>query len=223
MPSSRVYTFKLAASSSNNIALAQTANVGALLTLNGAVATGNLDVPRRIAITTLGNESTNTFTITGFDYFGRVQTEVLPGSSASSSYTFRDFSSVSSISVASTTSSTITAGTNGVGSTVPWVVDQWVNPTNIGIGTITGTQAGNSGVSNIPVTYSIEASYDSFVDSGWDLTKTPPTYFPVENFNAVGNSAMGSINSPVSLIRTTILSGTGSVTTNLRQGYVGRS
>lgn len=214
MPLSRTFTLSLAASSSTGVALSQTSSGGVGFTINGGLAVSGVatfDVPRRVLVSPTGNESTNIFTITGTDYYGRPQTEALAGLNATSSYTIRDFATVSGVIPTTTTAAVVTVGTNGVGSSVPYVVDQWAAPA-IGIGTVVGA---------VPVTYTVEISDDNLFPA-YNINATPPNYYPLTQFNGIGNNAHGVTNEPITMIRTTILSGTGSVITNFRQGYVGR-
>ena len=73
----------LAAAAANNICLTQTPT--AAFTLNGALVVGGiaiLDVPRRVLVTTTGNESAKTITIIGTDVNGNTQTELMTGPTA---------------------------------------------------------------------------------------------------------------------------------------------
>lgn len=213
MPLSRTFTITLAASSSTSVALAQTGSGGTSFTINGGLATGGVatfDVARRVLVSPTGNESTNSFTITGTDRYSRPQTEILQGLNSTSSYTLHDFLSVSAITPALTPAATVTVGTNGVGSSEPWVVDQWAQA-DIGVGTVvSGT-----------VTYSVEESFDN-LGPNWDVNTNTPTYYPLGVFSGLTGNAHGYTNEPITMIRTTVLSGTGSVKTNFRQSYVGR-
>lgn len=102
-----------------------------------AVAT--LDTPRRILFTPAGNESANTFTITGTDWNGTVVTEVLTGANATAFYSALDYRTVTQIVPTNTTASTITVGTTTIASSA-WVrFDEYSTfPTAIQI-TVTGT------------------------------------------------------------------------------------
>jgi hypothetical protein len=97
--------------------ISQTVSSGTIY--GGAVAT--LDTPRRIQITTVGNESGKTFTITGTGAGNNlVQTEVINGPNAATVYTTLDFATVTSIEINAAAAGAITVGTNNIASS-PWV------------------------------------------------------------------------------------------------------
>ena len=103
----------------------------------GYVAT--LDMPRRVIITSAGNDSAITFAITGTDWNGNQATEVLTGGNATAVQSLYDYATVTSIVPSSATASTVTAGTNGVASSRPIRLDSWaLSPTAIQV-SVTGT------------------------------------------------------------------------------------
>ena len=121
----------LAAASANNIALSQTTAGAANLTINGGLASGGvatLDVPRRVLITNVGNDSAITFTVYGTWMGGQTISETLQGTSGSTVATTVDFKTVTRIAVSGATSvSGVTVGTNGVAGS-SWVrLDSWAN------------------------------------------------------------------------------------------------
>lgn len=121
----------LAAASANNIALSQTTAGAADLTLNGALVSGGvatLDVPRRVLITNVGNDSAITFTVYGTWMGGQTISETLQGTSGSTVATTVDFKTVTRIAVSGATSvSGVTVGTNGVAGS-SWVrLDSWAD------------------------------------------------------------------------------------------------
>jgi hypothetical protein len=82
-----------------------------------AVAT--LDKPRRVLITSAGNDAGITFTVTGNTFGNTPVTEVVTGVSAAAVATVTDFATVTSILTSGSTASTVTVGTNGVAGS-PW-------------------------------------------------------------------------------------------------------
>lgn len=121
----------LAAASANNIALSQTTAGAADLTLNGALVSGGvatLDVPRRVLVTNVGNDSGITFTVYGTWMGGQTISETLQGTSGSTVATTVDFATVTRIAVNGATSvSGVTVGTNGVAGS-SWVrLDSWAD------------------------------------------------------------------------------------------------
>jgi hypothetical protein len=121
----------LAAASANNICLSQTPTVASGFTINGTLANGGvatLDTPRRVLFTPAGNESLNTFTITGTNWSGQPISETLTGTNATAFYSVLDYATVTKISLTVNAAGAITVGTNGVASS-PWVrLDQWALP-----------------------------------------------------------------------------------------------
>jgi hypothetical protein len=102
-----------------------------------AVAT--LDTARRILFTPAGNESANSFYISGTDWNGSPVSEVLAGANATAFYSAMDYKTVTQIWALNTTASTITVGTTTIASS-PWVrFDEYSTfPTAIQV-TVTGT------------------------------------------------------------------------------------
>lgn len=120
----RPWTYKLgplAVASANNIATSQTPNTA--VTINGSTASGGvatLDVPRRVRITTGGDESGKTATITGYTYGSTLVTDVLAlPASATTVDSAIDFKTITSINLSAGAANALTIGTNNiVGS--PW-------------------------------------------------------------------------------------------------------
>ena len=197
----------LAAASANNIALSQSLGSAGNLTLNGSLVTGGvatLDVPRRVLITSAGNDSGITFTITGTGANGLSLVETITGGNAVAVFTNHDFATVTKISGSGATASTITVGTNGVGSSVPIIMDTMVNPANYGCAvTVTGT-----------VTYTVEISYDDFAPL-FDLNANTPTWFGASGFTSQTSNQNGNIVGPCTMIRLTVNSGTGTASMKL--------
>lgn len=103
------------------LAASQSVGVGGgALVLTGAT----LDAPRRIGITSGGNDSGIKFTVTGTarpEQGGVVLVETIAGSNGGVAQTTQDFATVTSITASAATASTVTAGTTAVASG-PWVV-----------------------------------------------------------------------------------------------------
>lgn len=143
----------LAAADDNGIALSQTTAGAANLTLNGALVSGGvayLSTPRRVAITSAGNDTGITFTVTGTTYGGHAVSETIPGVSGSASATTVDFLTVTQIRASGATSASgVIAGTNGVAGS-SWVrLDSWAFPQ-------TAIQCNASGTVN----YTVQVSMD---------------------------------------------------------------
>jgi hypothetical protein len=122
----------LDAADDNGIAQSQTTAGAANLTLNGALVSGGVatfDTPRQVVITSGGNDSGINFTVYGTTYGGASVTEVVAGTSGSTSTTKTDFATVTRIATSGATSASgVIAGTNGVAGS-RWVrLDSWAFP-----------------------------------------------------------------------------------------------
>lgn len=123
-----VTTVTLAAASTAGIAQSQSLAAAGNLTLNGSLVSGGvatLDAPRRVGITSAGNDSGITFTVTGTarpEQGGVVFSETIKGANASVAQTTQDFATVTQIAASGATASTVEAGTTatGSGAWVPW-------------------------------------------------------------------------------------------------------
>jgi hypothetical protein len=212
MPFRKDVTVQLAAAVTTGIALAQSGTAGTALTLNGSLVSGGvatLDAPRRVIITPAANESANVFTITGTDVYGRTQVEALNGVASGSAVTAHDFATVTSIVPTNNTSGTVTSGTNGTGSSIPYIVSAYANPNLIGVFVeLTGT-----------VTFSIEKSGDYF-GPAWDLNTNTPIWFADSGFTSLSANTSGQVQGPLTMIRLTVTSGTGSATARFLQAYI---
>lgn len=126
----------LASASIDCIAASQSGTAGTALTL---AATLTLDTPRRIIITSAGDDRTHTFTIAGTNWVGFPVTETLTGANAGASQSVYDYASITSITSNHNTASTVQVGTNGVASSIPINLDPWgFSPTSVQVN-VTGT------------------------------------------------------------------------------------
>jgi hypothetical protein len=72
------------------------------------------DVPRAVSLTSAGNDSTLTFTISGFDIYGQPMTQVITGPNATTVTTLKAFWQVLSIASSLATVANVSAGTSDV-------------------------------------------------------------------------------------------------------------
>lgn len=120
-------TITLGVADADGVAQNQTLGAAGTLTLNGALVTGGvaiMDVPRRVILTSAGNDSGRTFIIAGTarsEQGGIVQSETITGGNIAAVESLLDFATVTSITGSGATAAGITAGTNGTASG-PWVV-----------------------------------------------------------------------------------------------------
>lgn len=111
----------------NSIAVSQTTGGATNLVLNGALVSGGVAtfaVPRKITITSTGNLSAVTFTVTGTDRYGNAQSIAIAGPNNNTVSTSQDFATVTQVAVSAAVGTGVTVGTSTVTST-PWYVGDW--------------------------------------------------------------------------------------------------
>lgn len=120
----------------NGICLSQTPGAGGNLVLNGALASGGAvgfgNTPQGIAtqgyhaylidITSAGNDSGRTFTITGTDQDGKAQTEARAGPNVATVTSVKFWRSISSIAIDAASAGALTLGINAAGQFVSQTV-----------------------------------------------------------------------------------------------------
>jgi hypothetical protein len=99
------------------------------VTLDGALVTAGvtyLDKPRRVLITSAGDDHLITFTIYGTNAMGHAISEALTGATAGNSvYSVLDYFTVTRIATSAATAGAVTVGTNGIASSVPVFLDHY--------------------------------------------------------------------------------------------------
>jgi len=131
MSNPSVISLQLAAAVANGVWLAGALTGGTFYTPNGSlVPAGSIpavfDVPRRVIITSAGNDSAISFWIHGTNRGGTVIWELVPGTNAGVAVSANDFATIIGFAATGTTASTVTLGTNGTGSS-PWVLDNFLS------------------------------------------------------------------------------------------------
>ena len=211
----RSITFSLPAAVTNGICLSQTRASAGALTLNGSLVSGgvaSLVTSQRVGIAGTSNNSAVNFTIVGTGTNGLSQTEVLAGPNNNTVNTTHDFLTVTSITSSAAITGNITVGTVAIGSSNPFSVDPYVNPTSLGVDTtVSGT-----------VNYTIEFT-TADLSPLWDLNSNTPTWFGMFGFIGATAGAYGKLDQPCTLARITINSGTGTVVARFRQSLIGKS
>lgn len=155
-----------AAASATNIAQSQSPGAGAI-TLNGSTVSGGiatLDAARRVLITSGSDDSGITFTVNGTNRDKHTLAETVTGSSGSSVGTTQDFLTVTSVTHTGSVAGTVEVGTNGLGSSQWYMVNQHTTPINLGVAVVV------SGTIN----FTVEYTYD---DPNNPFTGTFPTVF----------------------------------------------
>lgn len=196
MPLPNVTTYNLTAGVSTALVnAAGTTAAGVPFTLVTTV----LSAQRRVLFTPLGDESGNTFRIIGTNGAGFPITENLTGANATTFYSNLDFKTVTQIIPQSATVSTVSAGTNGIGSTLWNLVDWALTPTNIEISVIIATGTAN---------FNAQYTYDNPNNLPIGVTFPQPFNHP----SVSGTSSVdGPINDPIIGTRLLVNSGTGTL------------
>jgi hypothetical protein len=200
----------LATASANAICTSQQPTTGALI-LNGVLVSGGvatLDKPRRVLITTTGNESTRSFTITGTNWAGQVWGETIVGPNNTTAQSVLDYATVTSITINGNAAAVLTIGTSGVASS-PWVrLDEWSQPS-------TAIQASVSGT----VSYTVQQTLDD--------PNSPTNSVAVSSVNWVNSADTNFVNATATVqsnyaftpayARVLLNSGSGTVTATFTQ------
>jgi hypothetical protein len=206
-------TVTLVAAVANGYATTQALGAAGPLALNGSLVTGGVgvpDAPRRVIITSAGNDSGITWTITGTQRSQQNSSplvEVIKGANIGVAASTQDFATVTSIVGSGATAGNVTAGTNGTGSGpwVPWsdyAVDFQVSC------------AGNV-LSGAP-TWQVDYTYDDVFDPA--VLASGPVVFVHASLQGQVGSADGVLPNAVRASRLT-LTAVGSVRlTQLQQG-----
>lgn len=116
-----------------------------------ANSVATLDTPRRVIITSGGNDSGVTFTFIGTDWSGTPITEQVVGANIGVASTVLDYLTITQISASTATASTITVGTNGVAASA------WVRFDDYALTTVSA---------QFSVTGAVNYSYQTAMDEG---------------------------------------------------------
>lgn len=105
----------------DGISTSQTPGAAGNLTITGALATtgvATLGYNRKVTITSAGNDSGRTFTITGTDEFGNAQTEDITGPNITTVTGTKDFLTVTQVAIDAASAGAITVGAAAESGTV---------------------------------------------------------------------------------------------------------
>ena len=203
-----IFTQALATASATNIAASQTPGSGAI-TINGSAATGGvatLDTQRRVLITSGGNDTAITFTVTGTNQSGAPISDTFAGGNPTAQSN-QDFKTVTGVTHTGSVASTVTIGTSGVGSS-PWQILNWnAYPANLSVSVELRSGAAN---------FTVEYTYDDpniLPGTGGLNASGLPYALPFADSVIVGASAtMNGFNTnPITAVRLTTNSGTGTL------------
>jgi hypothetical protein len=164
---------------------------------NGYVAT--MDKPRRVLITSAGNDSGITWTITGTDWNNAPISEVLTGGNTAAVASLLDYATVAGIKASAAAASTVTVGTNGVAGSRPIGLDQMgLSPTALQV-TVSGT-----------VNYTVQQTLDDPNRVG--LSSVAWVNHPDSALVAATGTVQGNYAYQPQLTRIVLNSGTGTLT-----------
>lgn len=200
----------LTAASVNCIAAAQTLAAAGNVVLNGgSVAAGvaTLDTQRRVLITSDGNDTGITFTVTGARQSGQAVVETVTGASGAAAQTLNDFYNVGTVSASGAVANHVTIGTSGTGST-DWIMPNFhLAPFNVNIAeSLTGT-----------ATFNLETTEDT----NWWVPAIPSPIANVSTIQAGATVAAGqTLTAAVTGYRFTITSGTGTLAAQCTQAGI---
>lgn len=116
----------------------------------GHSGTATLDLARRIIITSGGNDTGITFTLTGTDRGNNPQSEVITGASGAAASSVLSYSTVTSILTSGAAATTVIVGTNAVADS------QWLRLDNFGSMAQCGGQVTVHGTANYTVQQTLE-------------------------------------------------------------------
>lgn len=203
----------LAAASANAIATAQTLAGAGNVTLNGALVVGGvavLDQPRRVIVTSAGNDSGITFTAYGTDWSGQpLQSLAIAGGNIAAVDFGLSFATITRIAASGATAGNITVGTNTIAESRPIFCDEFgYGPTVI--------QVNASGTVN----YTVKSSQDNpNGDLGWGVPLGLQNCVWINHPDLVNQtiSAQSSFTADPKLVQLQLNSGTGSLKLTLSQ------
>lgn len=206
----------LATADADGIAQSQTPGAAGNLTLNGALVVagvGVLDVARRVLITTVSNESAKTLTLYGTDWNGNSVSETITGPNATTAQSVYDYKTITRVAVSAAFTGAVTVGTNGVASSRPIFLDEWMMAPVSLQAVVVGT-----------VNFTVQQTLDDPTIIGATMTYTGVTWVnhPDTALAAATATAQGNYAYAPRMVRVLLNSGTGSVTlTTLQPGNMG--
>ncbi len=196
----------LDAAAADAIAAAQTLAIAGNLTLTATPYV--LDAPRRVIITSVGNDSGVIFTITGTTFGGHEVSEEVTGANAGIASSTIDFATVTSIYADGATADDVEAGTSEVAGS-SWVrMDSWAAAQSAVQVNVTGT-----------VNYSIQTTMDDPNDPSNPTDILDVVWLDALDANLVSESTSksGYFNQTPTFVRLLLNSGTGSAKATIAQ------
>lgn len=210
-------TISLAAADDNGVCQSQTPAAGGsqTLTINGALATGGvatMDVARHVSITSAGNDSGRTFTVTGTDRYGNSISESITGPNTTTVNGSKNFLTVTQVAVDDDTAAAITVGSADEADT-PWIpMCRWVKPFNVNIGCVLSSTAN--------LAFEMEHTFSDVQAEGFEEEDAVAIGSGIYTRTSTGavDSTVVEYDQPVVAVRGAITSyAAGSVTFNINQ------
>jgi hypothetical protein len=202
----------LATAAANNIALSQTPLAAGNLTLNGALVVGGvafLDTPRRVIVTSAGNDSGVTFTAYGTDWSGQAIQASVAGAAIGAADFGVSFTTVTRITTSAATAAVITVGTNTIADSRPIALDPFGFGPALVHAVISGT-----------VNYTVRSSQDNpngLFGFGVPIGVANMAWIPDPNLVNSSTSGSTSYTASPAFVQVTVNSGTGSVRATISQ------
>lgn len=192
--------------------VAMSAAAAAAVTVGyGGLAT--MDKPRRVSITSGGNDTGLTFTITGTDGSGQAISEILTGANAGAATSDLDYKTVSKIMASGATATTLEVGSSAVASSRPIRFDDYAGMAEVAI------QAVVTGTANYSVQLTMQDPNDPtnpVADDDIVWVNHPTAALVGATANQIGFFGVSVFPVPV-MARVLLNSGSGSVSTVFRQ------
>ena len=195
-----------AAADTDAIAATQAPIAAGELTLTATPYT--LDPPRRVTITSAGDDTARTFTVTGTTFYGATIVEVIPGANAATATGSLDFATVSKIEVDDATAGNVAAGYAQSGGS-RWVrMDSWAHAQSVVQVNVSGT-----------VTYSVQTTMDDPNDPTDPVGIADVVWLDALDANLVSESTAksGFFTYTPTFVRLVASGGTGTATMKIAQ------
>jgi hypothetical protein len=203
-------TVQLDAADADGICQSQTPSGAGDLTINGALASGGVatltdaGAARQVLVTTVANESGDTYTIYGTDANGNSISEQMTGPNNTTGVTTQFFRTVTRVATSGAATGAITVGTNSVGASRIIALDQWASGS-------TALQVDVLGTAN----FTVEQTLDDILTVDPELVEWID--HPDADFVNATASTQGNYAYAPAYARLKINSGTGTVTFIVRQ------
>lgn len=171
---------------------------GAAVLVGGLVSGGvaTMDIARRIAIASDGDDSAITFTITGTDRYGRAQVETIVGANANEVTTLKDFLTVTEVSASGATDGPVSIGTT-VELSSQWIPVDRTDVHNLGVAVKIDGEA----------SYTIEYTLDDIYSPGVGVNPQTDVYFqpyPMADMTSESSDKASAFTTPITAVRLTL-------------------